>query len=171
MTAGAGIQHIETPPEKLVASGGLFHGVQLWVNLPAAQKWTPASYQDIEARDVTLLANHDGSSLLRLIAGELAGHLGPGATRTPITYLHATVAPRAADAAVAARVNALVYALRRGYAATSGGRRMKVSSPCSARPTRLRWERSCAAIQQPGGVGDPGPAADPRAGGALRPFR
>ena len=36
MTAGSGILHIERPPEALVASGGLFHGIQLWVNLPAA---------------------------------------------------------------------------------------------------------------------------------------
>ena len=35
MTAGSGILHIETPPEHLVASGGLFHGFQLWVNLPS----------------------------------------------------------------------------------------------------------------------------------------
>jgi len=41
MTAGAGILHIETPPEHLVASGGLFHGLQLWVNLPRAEKWAP----------------------------------------------------------------------------------------------------------------------------------
>ena len=34
MTAGAGILHIEKPPEALVVSGGLFHGIQLWVNLP-----------------------------------------------------------------------------------------------------------------------------------------
>ena len=39
MTAGAGILHIEVPPEHLVASGGLFHGFQLWVNLPKAQKF------------------------------------------------------------------------------------------------------------------------------------
>ena len=38
MTAGAGILHIEKPPEWLVVSGGLFHGLQLWVNLPADQK-------------------------------------------------------------------------------------------------------------------------------------
>ena len=35
MTAGGGILHIEEPPEELVMSGGLFHGFQLWVNLPA----------------------------------------------------------------------------------------------------------------------------------------
>ena len=35
MTAGGGILHIEEPPEDLVMSGGLFHGFQLWVNLPS----------------------------------------------------------------------------------------------------------------------------------------
>ena len=43
MTAGAGILHIEKPPEELVASGGLFHGSQLWVNLPKALKWARAA--------------------------------------------------------------------------------------------------------------------------------
>ena len=50
MTAGAGILHIEKPPEALVAQGGLFHGFQLWVNLPRAQKWSPPRYQDIRAQ-------------------------------------------------------------------------------------------------------------------------
>ncbi|MEO0011381.1 MAG: hypothetical protein RIQ39_970, partial [Actinomycetota bacterium] len=55
MTAGGGILHIETPPESLVMSGGLFHGFQLWVNLPAAKKWSPPAYQDVRANDVALL--------------------------------------------------------------------------------------------------------------------
>lgn len=93
MTAGAGIQHIEQPPPDLVAKGGLFHGTQLWVNLPGSQKWVPPRYQDINARDVILLSSDDGASLVRVIAGTLAGHQGPGVTYTPITYLHATVAP------------------------------------------------------------------------------
>src|ERR1700687_2532867 len=88
MTAGAGILHIEKPPEALVASGGLFHGIQLWVNLPSGQKWTPPRYQDIGASRVTLLASHDGGALVRVIAGEIAGHKGPGITHTPISLLH-----------------------------------------------------------------------------------
>ena len=95
MTAGAGILHIETPPEHLVVSGGLFHGFQLWVNLPKAQKWSPPAYQDVRANDVALLASHDGGALLRVIAGEVAGHKGPGRTRTPITLIHATLSPGA----------------------------------------------------------------------------
>jgi quercetin 2,3-dioxygenase len=95
MTAGAGILHIERPPDELVASGGLFHGVQLWVNLPAADKFTPPRYQDIRGGQVTLLRSSDGGAVLRLIAGDLAGHHGPGVTHTPITLVHATVAPGA----------------------------------------------------------------------------
>jgi hypothetical protein len=95
MTAGAGILHIERPPDELVASGGLFHGIQLWVNLPAADKFTPPRYQDIQGGQVTLLRSPDGGSILRLIAGELGGHQGPGITHTPITLVHATVAPGA----------------------------------------------------------------------------
>jgi quercetin 2,3-dioxygenase len=95
MTAGAGILHIETPPEHIVASGGLFHGFQLWVNLPKAMKWAPPRYQDLRASEVALLASHDGGALLRVIAGELAGHHGPGSTHTPISIVHATLSPGA----------------------------------------------------------------------------
>jgi redox-sensitive bicupin YhaK (pirin superfamily) len=93
MTAGAGIVHSELPTEEIVTRGGLFHGVQLWVNLPAAQKWSPAQYQDIEADRVTLVASHDAGAVVRLIAGDLGDVAGPGRTRTPITYAHASVSP------------------------------------------------------------------------------
>jgi quercetin 2,3-dioxygenase len=112
MTAGAGILHIERPPETLIASGGLFHGIQLWVNLPAAQKWVPARYQDIRASSVALLTSYDGGALLRVIAGEVAGHSGPGITYTPISLAHVTVAPGARLVLPWPRdFNALIYVL------------------------------------------------------------
>ena len=95
MTAGAGILHDEMPPELLVRKGGLFHGVQLWVNLPAELKFTPPRYQDIGAEKVALLGSDDGGALVRLIAGDLGGYAGPGVTWTPITYAHATISPGA----------------------------------------------------------------------------
>ena len=112
MTAGAGILHIETPPESLVMSGGLFHGFQLWVNLPAAKKWSPPAYQDLRASEVALLSTEDGGALIRVIAGELAGHQGPGSTQTPITLIHATLQP-GAEIRLPWRkdYNALVYTL------------------------------------------------------------
>jgi redox-sensitive bicupin YhaK (pirin superfamily) len=112
MTAGAGILHIETPPESLVMSGGLFHGFQLWVNLPAAKKWSTPGYQDLRASDVALLASHDGGALLRVIAGEVAGHVGPGNTQTPIDMVHATLQPGAElRLPWKSQYNALVYTL------------------------------------------------------------
>ena len=112
MTAGAGILHIEKPPEALVVSGGLFHGFQLWVNLPSVQKWAAPRYQDIRAREVGLLASSDGGALVRVIAGEVAGHAGPGSTYTPMSLVHATLSP---DAELSipwrADYNSLVYVL------------------------------------------------------------
>ena len=114
MTAGSGILHIETPPEALVVSGGLFHGFQLWVNLPRDKKWAPPRYQDIRGAKVGLLSSPDGGALVRVIAGALPGVdvAGPGSTYTPITLAHATLQ---ADASLTLPwqpdFNALVYAL------------------------------------------------------------
>ena len=92
--------------------GGLFHGFQLWVNLPAAKKWSPPRYQDLSAQDTRLLTSHDGGAIIRLIAGDLAGHTGPGSTHTPITLIHATVEPDATVSLPWRRdFNALVYVL------------------------------------------------------------
>ncbi|NLW99825.1 MAG: pirin family protein [Actinomycetales bacterium] len=112
MTAGSGLLHIETPPEELVVSGGLFHGLQLWVNLPSRMKMTAPRYQDIRGGEVALLSSADGAALLRVIAGELDGHQGPGVTHTPITIVHASVHPGArAELPWRPDFNALVYAL------------------------------------------------------------
>jgi redox-sensitive bicupin YhaK (pirin superfamily) len=112
MTAGAGILHIETPPEELVMSGGLFHGFQLWVNLPAKDKFSVPAYQNLEGDEVTLLASADGGSLLRVIAGDIDGNRGPGSTHTPITLVHATVTPGAQlSLPWRSDFNALVYVL------------------------------------------------------------
>ena len=120
MTAGAGILHIETPPSELVASGGLFHGIQLWVNLPSDQKWVPPRYQGIEPAKVTLLRSDDGGALVRVVAGEVDGNAGPGSTHTPIVMVHATLSPGAQLTLPWPRdFNALAYVLGgRGSAGT-----------------------------------------------------
>src|SRR3954468_19831272 len=112
MTAGAGILHIEKPPEALVASGGLFHGFQLWVNLPRELKWSAPRYQDLRASEVALVSSSDGGALVRVIAGDVAGHSGPGSTYSPMTLVHATLSPGARlTLPWRADYNALVYAL------------------------------------------------------------
>jgi redox-sensitive bicupin YhaK (pirin superfamily) len=118
MTAGAGILHDELPTDALVAKGGLFHGVQLWVNLPRDLKMTTPRYQDITAQRLSLLTSDDGGALVRVIAGDLAGFEGPGATWTPITYAHASISAGARlQLPWRPDFNALVYVLSgTGYA-------------------------------------------------------
>lgn len=112
MTAGSGLLHIETPPEDLVVRGGLFHGVQLWVNLPAANKFSPPAYQSLEPGQVALAASADGGALLRVVAGKLGNLTGPGSTFTPINFIHATVTPGASVRLPwPAHFNALAYVL------------------------------------------------------------
>ncbi|RZT86095.1 hypothetical protein EV383_2984 [Pseudonocardia sediminis] len=112
MTAGSGLLHIERPPEALVASGGLFHGLQLWVNLPQANKWLEPKYQDLRAAESALLTTSDGGALVRVIAGSVGGHEGPGSTYTPMAMMHATLSPGARLRMPWPReFNALVYVL------------------------------------------------------------
>lgn len=123
MTAGSGLLHIETPPEHVVMSGGLFHGFQLWVNLPRAKKWSPPRYQDIKAGNVALVRSPDGGALMRVIAGQVGEHVGPGSTHTPISIVHATLSPGAEMRLPwRADFNALVYALAGKGSVSAAGR-------------------------------------------------
>jgi redox-sensitive bicupin YhaK (pirin superfamily) len=112
MTAGGGILHIETPPESLVVSGGLFHGVQLWVNLPARQKMIQPAYQNIEADMLRLVTTPDAEVLIRIIAGDIGDQSGPGSTHSPIVMAHATL-PAGSKMTIPwnPKFNALAYAL------------------------------------------------------------
>ncbi len=122
MTAGSGILHIETPPEWLVQSGGLFHGLQLWVNLPRDAKLHDPRYQDLRSGEVALGTSYDGGALVRVIAGEVDGHAGPGSTYTPMTLVHATLEPGARlELPWEVEFNALAYVLNgHGTVGTEG---------------------------------------------------
>jgi redox-sensitive bicupin YhaK (pirin superfamily) len=125
MTAGSGLLHIEAPPEWLVQKGGLFHGVQLWVNLPRSQKMSAPRYQDLRAGQVGLVTSADAGALVRIIAGELAGVRGPGSTHTPMAMVHATLEPGAAlELPWDPEFNALVYVLSGEGAAGTGRTRI-----------------------------------------------
>lgn len=95
MTAGAGILHDEVPTDSVMRNGGWQHGIQLWVNLPARLKFSPARYQPITASELSLATSHDGGALVRVIAGDIAGVSGPGSTHTPIAIAHVTLSPGA----------------------------------------------------------------------------
>ena len=123
MTAGSGLLHIEAPPEWLVQKGGLFHGVQLWVNLPRDQKLSAPRYQDLRAGQVALATSADAGALVRVIAGDVGGHVGPGSTHTPMAMVHASLAPTAKlELPWQVEFNALVYVLS-GHGTVGADRR------------------------------------------------
>jgi redox-sensitive bicupin YhaK (pirin superfamily) len=94
MTAGSGVLHKEGPTESVQLEGGRTHGLQLWVNLPAAKKMIDPAYQDLRADEVA--RRSEPGAEIRVIAGELFGLSGPGSTHTPISYAHVTLAAGAA---------------------------------------------------------------------------
>ena len=84
MTAGAGIVHEEFHSRQFTEQGGLLEMVQLWVNLPASAKDTPAAYQTLLNEDIPRVPLENGGGILRVIAGEYLGHQGSASTFTPI---------------------------------------------------------------------------------------
>jgi redox-sensitive bicupin YhaK (pirin superfamily) len=93
MTAGSGVLHKEGPSIASQEAGGRVHGLQLWVNLPAAEKMTAPAYQDLRAS--ANARTETNGAVIRVIAGDLFGLHGPGSTRTPISYAHLTLEPGA----------------------------------------------------------------------------
>jgi redox-sensitive bicupin YhaK (pirin superfamily) len=127
MTAGGGLLHIEAPPEWLVQQGGLFHGIQLWVNLPRDAKMNNPKYQDIRSGEVRLLTSGDAGALVRVIAGTVDGHVGPGTTYTPMALVHATVeAGGRLDLPWDVDFNALVYVLNGSGTVGTEGRPIRM---------------------------------------------
>ena len=73
MTAGSGILHQEMPHGD---EAGRMHGFQLWANLPSSLKMTAPRYQDVQAADIPVVVDDDGTSV-RVVCGEFWGKRGP----------------------------------------------------------------------------------------------
>ncbi|MBB2205887.1 pirin family protein [Gluconacetobacter takamatsuzukensis] len=84
MTAGNGIQHQEFHSPAYARAGGPFRMVQLWVNLPAADKGAPAGYQTLRAADIPAVDLPDQAGRLRVIAGDYRGRHGPARVFSPL---------------------------------------------------------------------------------------
>src|SRR5262249_5547737 len=113
MTAGAGLGPSEEPAERIRRDGGRVHGLQLWVNLPRADKMTPPRYQEIKADEIPVTDPAPGVRV-KVVAGEVFGVRGPAEVDSPIVYLHATVQLGAAiDVPIPNGHQALAYVISR----------------------------------------------------------
>jgi redox-sensitive bicupin YhaK (pirin superfamily) len=84
MTAASGIIHEEFHGRNFAQQGGVLEMAQLWVNLPAKDKMSPARYQTVASRAIPAMILPGGRGSLRVIAGECQGVKGPAQTFTPI---------------------------------------------------------------------------------------
>jgi len=110
MTAGSGVVHSELPSDEFMRDGGVMHGFQVWVNLPARDKLMPPHYQEIPKSGVPEALSADGKVKVRVIAGAALGKSAVIETRTPIYFLHYTLQPGGETVQdIPAGHNALVY--------------------------------------------------------------
>lgn len=84
MTAGSGILHKEYHEAEFARTGGDFHMIQLWVNLPAKDKMTEPKYQAIENSEFGKLELDGDLGHVEVVAGEYGGVKGPATTFSPI---------------------------------------------------------------------------------------
>ena len=90
MTAGSGVVHSELPTDDMLALGGRMHGFQLWVNLSSDRKMIPPRYQGYDADELAQVELANGG-LIKVVAGEVLGAVGPVQTTSPMTYAHAVM--------------------------------------------------------------------------------
>jgi len=113
MTAGSGLVHSEMPGRDLARNGGRLEGFQIWVNLPRRDKMTPPHYQELKATAIPLARSAHGDVEVKVIAGESLGIRGAIESRTPMLYLHLTLAPGAEHIQkVPESFNAVAYVVR-----------------------------------------------------------
>lgn len=88
MTAGRGIIHSELPHPDFFDAGGVMHGFQIWVNLPAKDKMMEPRYQDIPSDDIPTVESSDGKIWAKVVAGEALGAKAVIDTVIPIQFIH-----------------------------------------------------------------------------------
>jgi hypothetical protein len=73
MNAGNGIIHDEFTPFDIQENGGKIHGLQIWVNLPKANKKENPDYIAVQGKDVPEISLANNSGKMRVLLGEYGG--------------------------------------------------------------------------------------------------
>ena len=127
MTAGAGIVHEEFHAESFGKRGGEFEMAQLWVNLPAKDKKTPARYQHLAKDNITVVPLADDAGHARIIAGRFGNTDGAAETFTELNVWDIVLNGGAsADLDVPAGHNLMLVVLR-GEVRINGGQSVQAS--------------------------------------------
>ena len=90
MFAGKGILHSEGPSQELLAKGGEYELIQIWVNVPARHKWDEPFYRQAGREEMPLVSEESGVHL-RLASGAYEGLKGPLENFTPFVSIVGSV--------------------------------------------------------------------------------
>ena len=140
MTAGSGILHQEFHSEGFTKSGGPFHMVQLWVNLPKKDKAAAPGYQSILNAEIPAVAVAEGKGQLRVIAGEHGEAHGPASTFTPMNLWDVKLARDAALELKVPERHTTLLVMMKGHVTFEGGE-------TAGEATLVRFQRGGDAIR------------------------
>lgn len=105
MTAGSGIMHLEEPPENVSV-----HTLQLWVNLPKANKMAEPRYQDILSNKVPV--RKEEGVTYRVFSGNSGDVVSSTKNYVPVTYVEIIIdAGRTASQDLPSDYNGFMYIL------------------------------------------------------------
>ena len=120
MTAASGVIHEEFHSREFTRQGGTFEVLQLWVNLPSANKSDPPSYQDLRAASIPEVVLPNDAGTVRVIAGELYGEHGPARTHTPLWIADLSLAAGASTRVDVPSQSTALLVVRSGRIAIAG---------------------------------------------------
>jgi redox-sensitive bicupin YhaK (pirin superfamily) len=87
MSSGAGIVHSEGPTEEfLKKEDRLVQLLQVWINLPASEKKSTASFRHYDAEVLPLIKKEN--AWIKIILGEYEGKKSPVSSHTPMFFYH-----------------------------------------------------------------------------------
>lgn len=113
MNAGRGLVHSERPPEDIAQQGGVQELIQLWINTPAKHKMDEPAYLPVAAADMPRLVLPDGTSVIRIVSGELEGIQGAIQPLFPVqSYMAQFAAGASYQFPLLASQHALIYILQ-----------------------------------------------------------
>jgi redox-sensitive bicupin YhaK (pirin superfamily) len=81
LDAGSGVVHSEGPSEEFSRKGGLIELIQLWINVPAANKMDSPTYASYSAPEFPEVGG------LKLVAGAVNEQSGPAKTHSPLLIM------------------------------------------------------------------------------------
>lgn len=124
-TSGRGAIHMEETGKKLFDNGGLYHGFQIWLNMPGKYKFINPSTDVHRTEKMAELNAKDYSA--KIVLGELFGAKSKIETLFPVFYYHLNMKPGCRlSIPVDATHNAFIYVIK-GKIETEGRKEIKTN--------------------------------------------